>query len=92
MAGKIYVDDTPRIELDLLTDLSTSTVQNILYKKPDGTEGTWTADIEYTKLYYQSVAGDIDQAGKWLLQAYVELPFWTGKSETVFMIISEDWK
>jgi hypothetical protein len=54
-------------------DLSAATVKKILYKKPDGTSGSWTATAVGTNLTYDVQASDIDQYGKWYFQSYIEV-------------------
>ena len=39
----------------------------ILYSKPDGTEGYWTAYKTGTSFFYNLDSDDIDQAGVWVL-------------------------
>lgn len=51
--------------------LGSATTTRILYTKPDGTDGYWTANVSGTSLTYNVTAGDIDQAGTWQFQAYV---------------------
>jgi len=49
-----------------------SAVIKVLY--PDGTTGTWTPDtIDTTNGYlnYETVDGDLDQSGDYVLQAYL---------------------
>lgn len=54
--------------------LAGATLLNIKYQKPDGTTGSWTGTIDTaTKVKYTLSSGDIDQAGVWTFQAYVEV-------------------
>lgn len=78
-----------KIKLDTGYDLSTATVKKILYKKPDGTKGNWTANHVGTELEYQVEAGDIDQTGDWILQSYIEVSGLPGFGELVKMTISQ---
>jgi hypothetical protein len=63
------------IRLDCVTDISSATVMKILYKKPDGTFGEWiaTRDGVTNKIQYSVSNGEIDQAGEWVFQSYVEI-------------------
>ena len=66
-------------------DVSTATVKYIYFQKPDGTKKKKTA-VFYTdgsdgKIQYTTVSGDIDQAGLWQVQGYVEIS--SGKFFTV---------
>ena len=54
-----------------IASLSGATTLQILYKKPDGTSGNWTATANGTALEYNVQNNDIDQDGNWQLQAYV---------------------
>lgn len=68
------------IVVDCGTDISTSTVRKIRAKKPDGKIVEWSATVhEGTKLMYKVVDGDLDQSGRWDIQAYIEMPGWKGK-------------
>lgn len=60
-----------------VVDISTATGLTIIFKKPDGTLLSVTADL-YTDgtdgiMYYRAVDGDLDQAGIWKIQAFVEI-------------------
>jgi len=91
-------------------DLTLSTKREILVKRPDGTEVTWTADIATERededtgemipltpqdgyLEYITDEDDLDQAGDYALQAYVE---WGAASnhpgKTVMMEVHEKFK
>jgi len=66
-----YVNDTIRLTLDTKIDLSGYATLQIRYEKPDGTTGCWAATIcptDNTRMYYDTVIGDLDQAGEWLFQ------------------------
>ena len=61
---------------DAAVDVSSATVKFIYFKKPDGTKAKKTA-VFYTDgsdgiIQYVGVSGDIDQAGEWQVQGYVE--------------------
>ena len=69
-----------------VVDISSTTLRQIIFKKPslatvphtavfitDGTDG---------KMLYISVADDLDQAGDWELQGYIEMPTWQGHTVT----------
>jgi len=72
MADSSQVGDTPRIELDCIEDVSTSTTRQIKYIKPSGVQGNWDALLTGTVMYYDAEAGDIDEDGNWCLQTYAE--------------------
>jgi len=63
------------VKLETGLTITSATVKKILYRKPDGTTGFWTATADgTTKLAYEvNLATDIDQAGIWKLQTFVTL-------------------
>ncbi len=64
-----------QFKLDAGEDISTATLIQIKYKKPDDTPGVWTADVYGTNygVYTTSLVTDLDQVGKWKIQLYVEM-------------------
>jgi hypothetical protein len=56
-------------------DISSATVY-ILYTKPGGTEGQWSATKDGTDFYYLLQEDDIDEIGVWVLWA---LAVWSNK-------------
>jgi hypothetical protein len=89
MSDKSYVDDVGTVVLvDTGSDIQTATTTNLLVKKPDGTEVTWTGTLSGTdSITYTIVADDFDQAGTYSLQSYVETAAWQGSGETVTFIV-----
>ena len=76
---KLYVGvEGVKLILDVSVDISQSDVRKILYKKPvGGISDCWEAEIEsYTEISYIFQAGDIDAAGYWEFQSYVETADW----------------
>jgi hypothetical protein len=65
------------IKLETGLDLSTASSKAILYKKPDGTSGSWTVTVTETGLanssiLVYSVANDeLDPYGVWTFQSFV---------------------
>lgn len=92
--NKIYVGDVGTvITLDVGEDVSTATTMDIVYKKPDGTTGTWNATLSgTTKIQYTTVSGDIDESGKWYVHAYIVLPSWSGIGETASFEVYEEFE
>ena len=76
---KIYVEDTPTIKVDCVTDITTVSGQLIKYKKPSGVTGSWVATITNDAntglgryLEYDGLTiTDLDEEGDWKFQAYV---------------------
>jgi hypothetical protein len=63
----------PSIRLATDFDLSGAEVKRILYTKPNKATGYWTATADGTDLVYNLSNTDIDVAGDWKVQAYVEV-------------------
>lgn len=82
--GEIHVGDvgTPfkftTRQAGRVLDISTATVKQARFKKPDGS--VVVKDTEFIdsgtggQHKYVTVEGDIDQAGKWRVQTYIEMP------------------
>ena len=78
------------IILDTGQDLTSATVTNIKYIKPDETTGTWTgAAYDTTKIKYEVQSGDLDDIGLWTLQAVVVIGGRTGYGDKVKMQVDE---
>jgi hypothetical protein len=54
-------------------DVASATVTKILYEKPNRKKGEFEAIVDGTKLSYDVQNGDIDVAGMWKFQAYIEV-------------------
>jgi hypothetical protein len=90
MSNQIFVGDIgTQIIVDTGEALASATVLQLKIKKPDGTKVTKTATItETTKLLYSTIAGDLNLAGEYIVQAYVELPGWKGHGLPVSFNVS----
>lgn len=57
------------IRLSLGIDITAAGAARIHFKKPDGTQGTWTAAVDNgaigTIVYVTTAAADLDQGGTW---------------------------
>ena len=76
------------IKIDLGEDISAATVLKIKYRKPSGTVGQWDAVIYGTTAvaFITTLITDLNEAGPWVLQAYVEIPTpWSGHSTVTAM-------
>lgn len=87
----VFVGDIgTEIILDCGTDISTGTLFHIEARKPNGTKVTWTAALDGTrKIKYAVQSGDLNLPGNWALQAYVELPDWSGRGEIATLQVSK---
>jgi len=61
-----------------VVNVSTATVKQIRYRKPDGTEDAFTANFETDGSdgminYVTATVNDLDQVGEWEMQGYIEL-------------------
>lgn len=82
--GKIYVNDVgTEIVVDCGSDISTATTTDLLIHKPNGRVATWSGSIYNTNyIKYTTILGDLDEAGDYKIQAYIELPSWSGRGES----------
>jgi len=102
MAGKIYVGDIGTAFRLIMTDpdtnqpidISTASSLNISVKKPNGTIENWVAQngANIGEVEHIAIAGDLDIAGNYQLQAIVALPSWSGRSETAATTIYQPFK
>jgi hypothetical protein len=70
------------IVFDTGEDLTLATVHKLIYRKPNGTTGEWEGIIDGTKLMFvTTLITDLDQAGTWDVDAYIEIPGWKGHSD-----------
>jgi len=74
--SKIYVGQySLQIRLTTGVDITSASALLVKYKKPDGTEGSWTAteyDATTGVIYYDfTKASELDQAGTWTFWAHV---------------------
>lgn len=81
--NEIHVDDigtnfnvTIKNQDDEIVDISAAIITEMLFRKPDGTVMTKTAEFISDgtdgRLRYTTVSGDLDQHGSWELQAFVD--------------------
>jgi hypothetical protein len=89
--SKYYQYDTgTEILVDVGSNVATATVTRLYVKKPSGEQVTWEAGLgtigaggEITTLRYITGANDWDETGHYTLQAYVEMPSWKGRGDSV---------
>jgi len=93
LTGVIRVGDVGTyIDVDTKMDLTGATVLQLHVRKPDGTSVVWDAVAHPTKstfLRYTTASGDIDQAGKWELTAYVLTPSWSGWGDRAYLAVHD---
>ncbi|OGH07413.1 MAG: hypothetical protein A2W22_03015 [Candidatus Levybacteria bacterium RBG_16_35_11] len=88
MAGKIYINDIgTALILNTLADISSATVINYKFKRPDGSTflrtGSFVTNGADYLLRYITQDGDMDIDGDWQMQSYLEMPTWRGHSQIV---------
>ena len=72
------VGDYPvRFTCNLGTDISLATVKQINFKKANGATlgpktAEWTNDGTDGLIYYDTISGDLDGAGEWQIEPYIE--------------------
>ena len=74
-------------------DVSSATTKQLIIKKPNGVKITGDASFQTDGtdglIYYRTVAGDLDQAGTYNVQAYIEMPSFSGyTTPTSFQVAS----
>jgi hypothetical protein len=89
MAAKVYIGDVGTIiDVDCGETISTATGYKFYVKKPDGSEAEWTATIQgTTALKHTAISGDFNVAGTYYIQPYMTLGSWTGRGNTVELIV-----
>lgn len=84
---KIHVGDVDtEIIIEMDEDLSAISDAEFHVQKPDGTEVVWTADVGSAQLSYVVGSGDLDMAGRWIIQPYVKFTgslAWEGHGDSV---------
>jgi hypothetical protein len=87
------------IELGLINeydpmDISTATVKQIVIQSPDGTthayEAYFLTDGTDGILYYETIGGELNQHGTYGVQAYIEMPSFSGRSSIVEFEVYEN--
>lgn len=86
MASEIHIDDIGTqfkftiLDSGVAVDLSDATLRQVKFKKPDDSTSTKTASVfgdgsaSSGVMYYNSLAGDLDQGGSYKVQAKVTIP------------------
>ena len=101
--GNVYVGDINTefrldVDPDGVTGIDLSTADDLIIKvlKPSGTEVEWVA-TQYgttTKISYFTLDGDLDEVGKYKLQAFIgwDTPSSEHLGETVAVKVYDKWK
>ena len=88
---KIYAGDIGTVfEVDTGVDITTATKAALRVRLPNNKSVEWVGAVTgMTKVRYAVLAGDLPIAGIYLLQAYIEMPSWSGHGETVQIKVSK---
>jgi len=92
--SKNYINTVgKKIVIDVGLDIHDATIMKMKIKKPDDTLVEWIALLEgLTAITYTTVSGDWDQAGRYLVQAYVETPTLISLGETTSFEVYNTFK
>lgn len=93
--AKYYVGDIgTEIIVDTCSPISGATKAALLVMKPGSSAAVeWVGTVfEDTKIRYIVTADDFNIAGEYRMQAYVEMPGWTGRGDTVRFKVSDPFQ
>lgn len=84
MGNKIYIGDIgTTITLNTNETITAATITNIKMRKGDGTIVTLVGELSGAdSVTYDFVDGDLSCRGIYKVQAYIEMPDWSGLGET----------
>jgi len=89
----VYKNDIgTTIRVDTGFDLTAATRTDLIVMKPNKNETVWTgapSSAGATLIDYVVGIGDLDFVGDYLLQAYVELPGWSGRGITTTLVVKD---
>ena len=94
---RVYVGEVGKIiDIDMGVDISLASAYELRVRKPDGSEVIWAPAILSGGqiLEYVTETGDLDIAGDWIIQPWLEIGIWIGYGDpvnlTVYSIFSEE--
>jgi len=92
--GKHYVNEIgTQILVDTNSNIKTATTVLLQVKKPSGKVINWTGTVSNTTIIkYTTKKGDLNEVGKYLLQAYVEMPGYSGRGDVTSFTIYNVFK
>jgi hypothetical protein len=77
------------INIDTGIALGGASQTKILYKKPNGIQGSWNATVSGTTMNYIPTNDDLDQSGDWQLQAFAVIGGKNALGEVIDMIVNK---
>lgn len=85
---------TVKDEDDAVIDISTCSVKQLVFLRPDATYYTraaqFSTDGTNGVIQYTTTSADLTVAGEWKVQAYVELGTWKRTSSPVGFVVAEN--
>lgn len=91
---KIYVGAVDKeILLDVISDISTATLVELHVKKPSGATEEWAAMV-YNDHFVRHVvvAGELDEAGVYKVQPWIEMPALKDHAQTFEMKVYDEFE
>jgi len=88
----VYVGDIGvEIVYDCLEDISAATVLRLNYRKPGGGTGFWAGVADGTQALKFTTAAvtDLDRAGLWRIQPYIEIPGFAGFADAKMFRVAQ---
>ena len=85
----VYVGDVGTvITVDCGVDVSSASSLALAVRTPLGNETTWPATLaSATTISYTTLAGDLSEAGTYLLQAKIDMGSWSGLGATAKLVV-----
>jgi hypothetical protein len=78
----------------IVVNIAAAASMAVKFKKPDGTvisrTGTLYGSGTDGKMKYTTVSGDIDQAGRWSIQAAATIGGWIGRSDIHQFVVRQN--
>lgn len=91
---RVTVYDTTSTGSTTIADISDATVLKFIFRRPNDTtferSASFTNDGTDGVVEYITVDGDLNQAGSWMLQAYVETPSGKWRTNTACFKVQEN--
>lgn len=91
---RVTINDCDSAGVQSAIDISAATTLQLIFKPPKGASVTKTAvfttDGTNGQIQYVTVSGDINETGRWKLQAYIVLPSGSWRSDIGFFDVFEN--
>jgi len=82
-----------KLSFESTNSLAGASVVRIYARKPSGTTLAWNGTVELDRyITYVTQDGDLDEAGEWVMQPYVESGGWKGRGQAVSVPIYDDFE